>query len=108
MPLTPKVKEKHWGNVEGGNHLNGTVVWQQYGQPCNRHPVHGPGVVHVEALGGIHTGVQSWTMMGREGEGEGGGEYKGECLLLNYRNNDSKYNNKKDGKGLHGGAEDGG
>jgi hypothetical protein len=34
-PLPPKVKEKHWGNAEGGDHLNGTVIGQRYGPPCN-------------------------------------------------------------------------
>jgi hypothetical protein len=52
-------------------------------------------------------------MTGREGEGGGGGEYKGECLFHNNRDkdeydNDKEYNDKEDGKGLHRGVDSGG
>jgi hypothetical protein len=48
-----------------------------------------------------------------EGGGGGDGEYNWECLFHNDRddneyNKDNKYDNKKDGKGLRRGAEDGG
>jgi hypothetical protein len=88
MPPMPKVKEKHWGNTEGGDRLNGTVVGRRYGRPCDRHPARGPGVVHVEASAGIRAGVRSQTMTGWEGEGGGGGEYKGECLFDDDREED--------------------
>ncbi len=44
-------------NAEGGNPLNGTVVWGRYGQLHDRHPARGPGVVHVEASAVICAGV---------------------------------------------------
>ncbi len=53
-------------------------------------------------------------MTGREGEGGGGGgEYKGECLFDDDRdedkyNDDNKYDNEEDGKGSRRGADDGG
>ncbi len=52
-------------------------------------------------------------MTGWEGEGGGGGEYKGECLFADDRNkdkydNNNKYDDKEDGKGLHEGADGGG
>jgi hypothetical protein len=51
--------------------------------------------------------------MGWEGEGGGGGEYEGECLLhddcnKDEYNGDNKYNDKEDGKGLRGGVDNGG
>ncbi len=51
--------------------------------------------------------------MGWEGEGEGGGEYKEKCLFNEDCNeeeydNNNKYNEEEDGKGLCGGADDGG
>jgi hypothetical protein len=51
--------------------------------------------------------------MGREGEGGGGGEYEGECLFDDNRDEDEYDNNKEyhkeeDGKGSKGGADDGG
>jgi hypothetical protein len=72
--------------------LNGTVVGQRYGQPCNRHPARGPGVIHVEASTGIC-------------------KYKWEFLFHNDRDDDkydvdNEYNDKEDGKGSHGGADD--
>jgi hypothetical protein len=47
------------------------------------------------------------------GGGGGYGEYNGECLFDNDRNNNKyndndKYNNAEDGKGLLGGADNGG
>jgi hypothetical protein len=56
---------------------------------------------------------------GREGEGGGGGEYDGECLFHdasyddeydddNKYGNEDVYNDAEDGKGLRGGAVDGG
>jgi hypothetical protein len=50
--------------------------------------------------------------MGGEERGEGG-EYDGECLYHNNRNDkkyndDNKYNDKEDGKGLRRGADKGG
>ncbi len=44
-------------NAEGFNRSNRTVIRQQYGQPHNWHPAHGPGVVHVKASAGICAGV---------------------------------------------------
>ncbi len=91
-------------NAKGGNHSNGTLVGQQYGQPCNRHPGRGPGVGRVKASAGICAGIRG---------GGVGGEYDGERLFDNNRDdnnydNDDKYNNAEDGKGLRGGADDGG
>jgi hypothetical protein len=83
MSPTLKVKEKHWGNMEGDNRLNGTVVGQRYGQACNQQPACGSGVVHVKAFAGIRAGVRLRMMIGYEGEGGGGGEYKEECLFNN-------------------------
>jgi hypothetical protein len=50
-------------------------------------------------------------MTGWEGEGGGGGEYKGECLFQDDRDDDkydddNEYNNEEDGKGLPWGADD--
>jgi hypothetical protein len=50
---------------------------------------------------------------GREGEGELGGEYDGECLFNDDRDDneydsDNEYDNAEDGKGLRGRADDGG
>ncbi len=52
-------------------------------------------------------------MTGREGEGGGGGEYEGECLFDDDRDedeydDDNKYDDEEDGKGSRGGADDGG
>jgi hypothetical protein len=52
-------------------------------------------------------------MTGWEGRGGGGGEYDWECLFDDNRddnkcNNDNKYDNAENEKGLRGGAENGG
>jgi hypothetical protein len=57
MDKDNKDNDNYNDNAEGGNRLNGTVIGQQYGQPCNGHPARGPGVVHVEASAGICAGV---------------------------------------------------
>jgi hypothetical protein len=57
--------------TEGGNRLNRTVARQRYSRPCDRHPVCGPGVVHVKASAWIRAGVRSRMMTGREEEGGG-------------------------------------
>jgi hypothetical protein len=51
--------------------------------------------------------------MGWEGKGGGGGEYEGECLFQDDRDNDkyndnNEYNDEEDGKGSRGEADDGG
>ncbi len=69
------------GNAEGGDCLNGIIVGRQYGRPCDRHPVRGPGVIHVEASAGIRAGIRSRMMTGQEGEG-GGGNMMGSAFLM--------------------------
>jgi hypothetical protein len=44
-------------DAEGGDCSNRTIVGRRYGQPCDQHPAHGPGVVHVKASAGIRAGV---------------------------------------------------
>jgi hypothetical protein len=55
--------------TEGDDCSNGTISGQRYGRPHNRHPVRGPGVVHIKASAWICAGIQSWTMMGWGGRG---------------------------------------
>jgi hypothetical protein len=43
--------------AKGGNCLNGTVVGQEYSQPCNWHPAHGPGAVHAKTRLVIPAGI---------------------------------------------------
>ncbi len=50
-------------------------------------------------------GLQTTT--GQEGERRGGGKYNQECLFDD-DGEDNKYNDAEDGKGLRGGADDGG
>ena len=52
-------------------------------------------------------------MTGREGEEGGGGEYEGECLFHDDRDDnecddDNEYDDEEDGKGSRRGADDGG
>ncbi len=91
--------------------MNGVVVGQEYGQPCNRHPARRQGVVHVEASAGICTGIQLRTVTGQDGEG--GGEYDGECLFDDNHDDNEYYDNDEsngveDRKGSCRGADSGG
>jgi hypothetical protein len=83
--------------------LNGAIAGRCHGRPLNRHPVRGPGVVHVEASAGICTGVRLRMMRGREGEGGEVGNmmWNGECLF-NDNCNDNEYDDAEFGKGSRG------
>jgi hypothetical protein len=82
MPPMLKVKEKHWGNMEGGDRLNETVIRRRYSRPCDQHPGRRPGVIHVKALAGICAGVQSRMMTGPSRGGEVGNTRGSACSTM--------------------------
>jgi hypothetical protein len=77
--------------AEGGNCLNGTIVRQSYGRPCDWHPAHRPGVMNVKASAEICarmlSRVLSTSMIADDnGTGGGGGGWGGNttgsaCLM---------------------------